>query len=344
MRFLIFIGLFVFTFELSAQAPDSPVEYMEYLNNREKQLSQKYLSYMSEVAHGNRARKLEKRRQELLTAIKQSLSDATKLRPYKGDASLRDVYKNYWDILLKVFNEDYHKIVDMEEIAEQSYDNMEAYLLAQEKAGDVLGEASDKLEPAYNSFAANNNVRLVDKGDSKMEVRLRKVANVNKYYHDVFLVFFKSYKQDAYVWDAYNREDVNGLEQNRGSLIKVSDEATAKLDTIRAFNGDPSLRDVVRKVVEFHKLECRNYLPALTDYLVKKSDFQKIQKAFEAKAESKRTQADVDNYNKAVNDFNAAVNTSNKMLAEANAGGAKTLQRWEDVRKDFMERHIPKGK
>src|SRR5688572_23034962 len=129
------------------QGDASPVQHMEFFTSRELELSKKYLDYMTQVAHGSRARKMEKRRQELIGQIRQSLVEANRLRPFKGDATLRDAYKVYWDILYKVFNEDYHKIVNMEEIAEQSYDHMEAYLLAQEKAGEVLSDAQDKIEP-----------------------------------------------------------------------------------------------------------------------------------------------------------------------------------------------------
>src|SRR5688572_25696250 len=180
-----------------SQTPQTAVEYMEYLSSRDHEMSEKYLSYMSEVAHGHRARKMEKRRQELISEIRTSISDAGRLKPYKGDASLRDAYKNYWDILLKVFNEDYHKIVDMEEIAEQSYDNMEAYLLAQEKAEEVLDNASDQIPPVYKSFAVNNNINLIEK-DSKTNKKLRQVGRVNTYYHQIFLIFFKSFKQEMY--------------------------------------------------------------------------------------------------------------------------------------------------
>ena len=58
------LGIF-YPGQVFCQAPDSPVEYMEYLSSRDQEMSEKYLSYMSEVAHGNRARKMEKRRQEL---------------------------------------------------------------------------------------------------------------------------------------------------------------------------------------------------------------------------------------------------------------------------------------
>ena len=182
-------------FAAFSQHGESAVEHMQFFSGRELELSKKYLDYMSQVAHGNRARKMEKRRQEVIAEIRQSLNEANRLRPYKGDASLRNAYKGYWDILLKVFNEDYHKIVNMEEIAEQSYDHMEAYLMAQEKAGEVLGDAHDQIEPVYKAFAAKNNIRLVSNGESKLDRKMRQVSAVNAYYHQVFLIFFKSYKQ-----------------------------------------------------------------------------------------------------------------------------------------------------
>src|SRR5688572_24943164 len=123
---------------LYAQPVEGPVAHMNLFNALEEDLSKKYLSYMSEVAHGRRARKMEKRRTDLLNSVSQAIYEGGKVRPYKGDVSLRDAYKTYWTVLLSIFKEDYHKIVDMEEVAEQSYDAMEAYLLTQEKAKEKL--------------------------------------------------------------------------------------------------------------------------------------------------------------------------------------------------------------
>src|SRR5688572_25274212 len=162
MRLSVFATLFLlFTSSLSAQpSGDSPVDHMNYLNQLEENLSRKYLSYMSEVAHGNRARKMEKRRVELLNSVNEAIQEGGKLRPYQGDASLRDAFKQYWVVLLSIFKEDYHKIVDMEEVAEQSYDAMEAYLLIQEKAAKKLNEAYRKVPAAYDAFAARHHVTL----------------------------------------------------------------------------------------------------------------------------------------------------------------------------------------
>lgn len=327
-----------------AQGDANPVEHMEFFTSRELELSKKYLDYMSQVAHGSRARKLEKRRQELISQIRQSLNEANRLRPYKGDATLRDAYKIYWDILYKVFNEDYHKIVDMEAIAEQSYDHMEAYLMAQEKAGEALADAHEKIEPVYTTFAEKNDVRLIEGGDSKVAKKMRQVSAVNAYYHDIFLIFFKSYKQEAYVMEAMNRKDLNGLEQNRSTLLKYAEEGLQRLDTIRAFNGDNSLLRACRDVLVFHKLEADKYVPGLNDFMLKNDEFEKVKKAFEAKPAGKRSQADVDIYNQAVNELNTALESSNKLLNVMNTGRDKVLEGWNGARQRFMDGHVPRGK
>jgi hypothetical protein len=338
---LAFFICFFYLLPSRSQQPGTPVEYMDYFTSREDELSKNYLTYMSEVAHGRRARKLEKRRTELTASIRQALNDAGKIRPYKGDGSLRDVFKNYWDILLKVFNEDYHKIVDMEEISEQSYDNMEAYLLAQEKAGDVLDAAQNKIDPVFKTFAKNNNVNLIDK-ETKVTKKLRQVADVNNYYNKVFLIFFKSYKQEFYVMDAFNRKDINSTEQNRSTLARFAGEGLQKLDTMKSFKGDASIANACRKVLEFHKSEAEKNLQGLSDFLVKHDEYEKAKKGFDGKPQNKRTQADIDSYNKYVNEYNQAVIASNRNLSEINTASKKVLDVWESSRKRFMEQHVPK--
>jgi hypothetical protein len=323
---------------------ESAVDHMRFFTNHELELSKKYMDYISQVAHSNRARKMEKRRQEVIAEIRQSLNEANRLRPYKGDASLRDAYKTYWDILLKVFNEDYHKIVDMEEIAEQSYDQMEAYLMAQEKASEVLSNAQDGIEPVFNAFAEKNNIRLVSGGETKLDKQLRQAGAVNAYYHQVFLIFFKSYKQEAYVMDALDRKDINGLEQNRNTLFKFADDGLQKIDTMKAFKGDGSLITACRKVLEFHRSEAEKQLPGISDFLLKHDEFQKIKKAFDAKPAGKRTQTDIDIYNKAIEDFNNSVQSSNKLLTTMNASRDKVLGNWDVTKKRFIELHTPKAK
>lgn len=323
------------------QPTGSPVDHIDQISGMDREMQKKYISYMSAVAHSS-PRKMEKRRQELLATIQESIQHVGRVRPYKGDASLRDTYSAFLKILLTVFREDYHKIVDMEEIAEQSYDNMEAYLLAQERAGEKLRQAAEKIEPAYMLFATKHNVRLVEpEKESKTSRKLEMIGKVNGYYHKVYLVFFKSNHQESYLVKAMSNNDLNAVEQSKNSLLSYATEGLSKLDTTKAFQGDLSLVTACRKVLEFHKMEAEQKIPVITEYLLKNDEFQKIKKAMDAKSDRQRTQADVDKYNEAVSAMNASIVKYSKTVQELNAQRKKLIDNWNSSARKFMDTHMP---
>jgi hypothetical protein len=326
---------------LNAQtSAETPVDHMEYLSHLEQELSKKYLSYMSEVAHGGKARKMEKRREDVINSVRISIREAGKLRPYNGDASLRDAYKSYWNVLLSVFNEDYHKIVNIEEIAEKSYDEMEAYLLIQEEAGEKLNAEHERLRTVYDEFAAKNNVRLVE-GQNKLSKKLDQTGKVNKYMNQVFLIIFKSAVQEEKMIEAFNAKDVAGVEQAKASLLKYAEEGLSRLDTLKPFNGDGSMVTACRKILEFQRDEAKSRFDAHIAYLMKADEMDRLKKNIEAKPANSRTAEDIDTYNKTIQDFNKLVADYNKANTSLNASRDKVRNNYEISRKTFIGRHTP---
>jgi hypothetical protein len=342
IRAVYVVFLLSLSLHLAAQGNgDNAVEHMSYLTSQDDALSRKYMSYMSEVAHGGRARKMEKRREELVNSIRETMRECAKVRPYKGDASLRDSYRDYYFVLLSIFNEDYHKIVDMEEVAERSYDAMEAYLLTQEKADEKLDEANEKLKVAYTAFAAKNNVTLVQGTQSKLTRKLVKVGKVNGYMHQVYLIFFKSNVQEMLMIESIEKKDVNAIEQYKNSLLKFSKEGLERLDTVKSYNGDGSLVTACRKVLEFQKNEAETKINNYTDFLMKEVEFTKMKKSFDTKPASSRTKQEVDSFNAAVNSFNSAIANYNKTNSELNNTRNKVMTNWDTTRKRFLDQHVP---
>lgn len=337
--------LFIFSNPCLSQQTDSPVAHMSQITETDGVLQKKYISYMSAIAHTSNARKMEKRREELIMTIDESIRYVSRLPLYKGDASLRDTYVHFLKILNTVFREDYHKIVDMEEIAQQSYDNMEAYLLAQERAENKLHEASRKIEPAYSDFAARHKVELTDpEKESKVSKKLETIGKVNEYYHKVYLVFFKSTHQEEYLIRSLQANDINAVEQNRKMLARNAEEGLQKLDSIKAFNRDGSLVSNCRKALQFYKDEAAAKIPLIIDFMLKQDDFERIKKAMEAKSEKQRTQADIDKYNAAVEEMNAGINQYNKTIHELNEERTRVIEAWNAATKKFLDEHIPMAK
>jgi hypothetical protein len=60
------------SFISNAQAIDNPGAYMTAIDNAQVEMRQKYMAYMSAVAHGRRAKKIEKMRMATLESINNS--------------------------------------------------------------------------------------------------------------------------------------------------------------------------------------------------------------------------------------------------------------------------------
>lgn len=340
LKKIIFLSLFATPFLAAAQDLKTPVGYMDNLNKEFANIKEDTWSYTSGVSHGKSARKVEKRRKEVVSSITAGLNKAKRMPDFEGDKSLRDSTISFLEINKAVINNDYAKIVDMEEVAEQSYDAMEAYMLAQEKANERLSQAGEMLEAQEKKFAATHNVTLLESKD-KITKKLEVANKVYKYYNPIYLIFFKSYKQEAYLLDAMAKGDVNGVEQNKNALSKTSAEGLAKLQDVKPFQGDASVKNAATQMLNFYKDEADKKLTNAGKYFVQKDNFEKIKKEFDAKSQSSRTQQDVDKFNKAVNDYNAALNEYNNNNANLNANRSKLLDNWNKTVANFTDSHVP---
>lgn len=338
MKYVGILFLFL-AIETHARQSDA-VKYLEVIGVQFDEMAKDMMSYTSAVSHGKGAKKVEKKRQELLTTVKQAEINVRKLPAFDGNTQLRDSVIAYFKLSQLVLREDYSKIVDLEEIAEQSYDAMEAYLLAKEKANEKLDASYEHASDQHSLFAKNNNIRLIE-SDSKLSRKLETSGKVHNYYNQVYLVFFKSYKDEAYLMDALNKEDVNALEQTKSSLASHADEGLEKLKKIGLYEYDASLSKACQQLLAFYQYEATK-TDEVIDFLLKKEQFEKIKKAFDAKKANDRTQADVDQYNKAVNDFNSAVNRSNTVNNELNKRRAELINQWNKTTDAFLSKFVPK--
>lgn len=336
----LFLLLLIFTCSVNAQSFKDGGSYMNYMGEQYKQITQDFLSYTSAVAHGKSARKCENRRKSLIQTVKDATKKIGSMHAYQGDKSLRDSASSYLKLSFHILNDDYGKIVNMEEVAEQSYDAMEAYLLAQELANEKLDRASERLILTEKAFAASHKVNLIEK-KSDLAEKAEKAGRVNSYHRKIYLIFFKSYKQEVYLLDAIKNKNFSAIEQSKNSLISFSEEGLRKLDTIKAFSGDNSLINACRQILEFYKNEGKDKIPSFTAFYMKEDNYQKIKKAFDAKRESERTKADVDQFNKAVNEMNAGVNEFNNINNSLNVARNKHIEGWNKASQGFLDKHVP---
>jgi hypothetical protein len=324
-----------------SKTPDltNPGGYMTAISNARGDMDTKYMQYVSYAAHGRRARKVEKLRQEVLDKITDSRYKTTDLPLYKGDNSLRQASITYIQVTYNVFAEDYKKIVNIEELAEQSVDEMQIYLLLQDKINETLNKAFADLNKAMEDFAAKYNVTL-NKETSPLGAKLETAGLLDKHINTVYIAFFKCNWEDNQMVKAMNDKKLNDMEQARNALSSYAVEGLKGLDTVKPFEGDASLIAVCRKSLLFYQQTADKDVPKLTDFYVKQEEFDKLKKNFDAKG-SDRTKADVDAYNKAVNDLNSSVKGFNQTNNQINAARTQNLNDWTSIEKSFADQHMP---
>lgn len=340
IRMLLLFSLFLLCGNLFSQDAEDPGAYMSQISKPQLAVAQKYISYMSAVSHGKGSRKSDKRREDLLNTINEVRMKINDLPSFQNDKSLRDATVDYFKLLYSVMNDDYAKVINMEEIAEQSYDAMEAYMLAEEKVNEKLSEAQDRRFLAEKAFAAAHNVKLLSAKDELGE-KMETISRVTNYYHQVYLVFFRASKQETYLADAVTAKNLNSIEQSRSALLKYAEEGLQKLDTMKPYNGDNSIITNCRAALRFFKDEAGDKTDVVTDYLIKSEEFQKLKKAMDEKPNNERTKEVVNNFNKSVNEINKSAEHYNKVNKDLNTKRDEVYNNWNNGVKTFFDTQMP---
>lgn len=317
-------------------------EYMGAIGEMYEDLAKDQWTYIKASSHSRSARRIERKRQDLLQTNRAMQRSLSRMPAFEGDASLRDSTVQYLRMCYDVLNEDYGKIVDLEAIAEESYDAMEAYLAAKEKASNRLDEAGDRLQAHQKVFAASHNVQLLESEKSRTALRLEQAGQTINYYNRIYLIFFKSYKQEAYLMEAAQAGDLSALVQNQQALLEFAEQGLASLDTLPDFEGDASLKQTCRQLLLFYQQEAQEAVPVMADFFLKKETFEKVKTAVEAMRPQDRTEEDVNRYNAAVDEFNAAVAAYNQVNEQLSARRSTLVKDWNKTTEKFMDQHVPR--
>ena len=321
-----------------AQDYDTPVKYMDVISKQQQNISKRYMSYISASAHGKREKKIDALRSKLMDEIQEAKMNISSLPSYKGDKNYRDTAVNFLKFYYNVMNDDYSKIINMEEIAEQSYDEMEAYLLLEEKVQNKLTEANKKMTEAQKQFAVKNNVNLIE-GKSELEEMMSEVTNLNKHYHDVYLVFFKPFIQEKNLVLAVEKNNLTAVEQSKSAMVKYAQEGVMKLNSLKGYKGDNSLIMNCKNMLNFYLKEGEK-AAVINEFILTKERFEAIKKVMDKKSnQSKET---VDAYNKSVNEYNKSTQTYNTNNNNMNQLRNENLNNWNKAVKYYFDEHTPR--
>jgi hypothetical protein len=326
---------------LQGQNFNSPIEYLKYVNKEQEMVTKSMWKYTKTVAHSKSGKRIETTRKSLIKSIQQAQANIIKLKNgYNGDTDYNEKIINYLAISENIISEDYAKIVDMQEIAEQSYDQMEAYLMMKEKVNERMSTEQENLNLAFKTFAAKYNINLSEE-QSELGKKMKISDEVFKYYDQFYLIFFKCNITESNLLKAITANDKAAIQQYTSALESFSNEGLEKIALLQPFKKDKSLLDTTIKSMQFYKKVATEFGPASLDFMIASEKFENVKNTLEKKSQKDRTNEEIDYYNLQVKEINSKVNTFNNLGNKFNQERSKTVDSWNTIGSDFISRHVP---
>ena len=324
-----------------AQEFKSPVEYLNYIEKEQGAISKSTWKYTTAVAHSKSARRIDNTRKQLLKSIEAAQKKISVLKDgYKGDLEYRNQVLQYLDICKININEEYDKLINMQEVAEQSYDAMEAYLLLRDLVNDKLDAENEKVENGFKSFALKYNI-TIGNGTSELGEKIKLSNEVFDYHTALYLLFFKVNFTDGNLSKAIEKKDLSAIQQNASTLIQYSDEGLEKLKIIKPYKGDSSILTATKKTLEFYKKQAQQYVPKIVDFIMFNDKFENAKKTLEAKSAKDRTKEEIDNYNTMVKQVNKEIDNYNKANNSNFQEKNNIITDWNNSGDNFISSHVP---
>ena len=339
MKHIPILLILITCFNIShAQKKGDAGEYLTAIADEQVEMNAKYLQYMSTPAQELKQRNVEILRRELLETITNTQIKTTGLAPYAGDNNLRQKSIDYIQKCYNIFINDFGKILNPKDTTEQSFNDMQAMVLVQEKAFEKLIQASLAMTNATLDFAKKYKVRFNSPPDSLTE-KLTQAARLNKYRNEVFLIFYKCNWEDIQISKAIEAKKVNDIEQRRLALLQYAVNGLKQLERMKNYEGDPSLKHACKEVLEFYMKIAQYDIPQLAEFYIAEENFNKRKKDFEKTL--KHTKEQVYSYNTEVKNHNAAVTRYHRVNNFITNNRRLILSNWNARQKIFADTHMP---
>lgn len=338
------LSIFALFIIATANAQDfkTPVDYLNFIGKETDAISKNTWNYTKAVAHSKSARKIDATRKSLVKSIQNATKKISNLKDgYKGDTEYRDQLLAYLSISEKFINDEYGKIIDLQEVAEQSYDFMEAYIMTRDLVNQKINDEVDKLNTNQKLFGNKYGIQISE-DNSALGKKMKASNEVFKYHTQMYLIFFKVNVTDVNLMNAIQKKDLNAIQQNASSLELYADEGLEKLKAIGPYNKDASVINATKKALEFYKKEALEMAPKVVNFMMLNQKVEDTKDALEKKSEKSRTKQEIDNFNNLVKESNKEVGEYNKLNTKFYQEKVAVNTNWEQTGEQFISKHVPK--
>lgn len=338
----LFLILAFFTVTIAnSQEFKTPVDYLNFISKEQSMISKNMWKYTKTVAHSKSARKIDATRTNLIKSIQTAKKNIAALKDgYNGDTDYRNIVVNYLTNSELILKEDYGKLIDLQEVSEQSYDFMEAYLMTKDLIDKKIDSEQDLVQLGQNQFALKYKITITD-GNDELGKKMKISNEVFKNREELYLIFFKCNITDMMLLNAIENKDYAAIQQNASSLENYANEGLEKLKTFKGYKGDTSLSSTTKKTMEFYQKYSTDYSTKTIDFLMYSTKFEDAKTSLERKNQKDRTKEEIDNYNAMVKEINSRINNYNALLKKYNQDRENIVNSWNNSSENFLAKNVP---
>ncbi|MGF1533447.1 MAG: hypothetical protein ACFCUI_07075 [Bernardetiaceae bacterium] len=267
-----------------------PVAYNNFLAEQMNDVATSNLVYIAHSVHSEDLNLTEKKRQEVLQEIERARQIIQVKEPYTKGEAVKAESLAVLDMYREAFALDFKQINVLKTSSKETYEAMKAYLAAQDAAEDKLHKAADRFAKARQKYLKAHELTATEQQKDPLEAQIKTMGAANRYIRQVFLTYFRVFRQDINLSEALQKGEKNKLEGYRLELIKAAEQALQELGKMEGFEGDYNLLNQTTDLIRFYR-DLGN------------QQFKDISRISQLE-DSALTQADVDTFNEAVRQYN----------------------------------------
>ena len=123
-----------------SQSFEHPVDYNNFIVEEMNEIVNKNLEYISQSVHSDNLDEVEVKRKNLIGQIQSAYTNISQTKPYEKGEKLQSECVEVLNMYKQIFEVEYQEVNVLKQSSEASFESMEAYFTAQDKAEKTYQE------------------------------------------------------------------------------------------------------------------------------------------------------------------------------------------------------------
>lgn len=341
MKKLFILLILMFSNFTNGQEFKTPNAYFNYIGVEKEAICKLIWKYNVALAHSKNINEINKLKRILLENIKVSFEKISLLENgFIGDLEYKNSYLEYLTISEKQINLHFEKISNLKNYENQSFEELEKYLLERAFINKSIKYQSDVLNKNQVDFAKKYGFNFIE-SENELSKKMKIAVEVFDNHTTMYLIYLKVYVNQSNLRNAIKSKKIVEVEKINKDLEKFANEGFEKLKIFKSYKNDNSLTDATNKTLETAKKEYLEYGTFAIEYLKDNEKFNETKSKIQLESNISKKAEKVAEFNKLVAERNEKIKKYNDLTMKFDSERLIAFDNWNKIGQLFIERYVP---